>query len=154
VQAIREATLMDRDVIWRPWLGVLALIAIDAGLGFALAGNYRAESWAYKYGLLGASLTPVLFAAVYTITGLRGATKWWTNTLGTSLVFASVTLIPITWPLCWVLWFDNGELAQAWLAWVEVSGPVLSALAWLALCIVFLRIHRDGRNGAGRHGTG
>lgn len=136
--------MLKRAARRRGALLVALLLAAYAGLGFWLSGDGSVESWIFRYGLLGASLIPVLFAAVYTVLGLRGATRWWTNTLGTALVMASLTLVPITWPLAWVFWFDGGNLRQSWLAWVEVSGPVLSALAWLALCVVFLRIHRDG----------
>jgi hypothetical protein len=132
---------------WRTWGTFAVLVCAYGLLGFWLSGDGRAETWIYRYGLLGASLIPLLFAAVYTMLGLRGAAKWWTNTIGTALVGASLTLIPITWPLCWVFWEDGGDLRQSWLAWVEVSGPVLSALAWLGLCAVFLRIYRNRPGG-------
>ena len=136
---------MLQRMTWRTWTPIAVILGAYLGLGFGLSNDGKLESLLYRYGLLGASVMPVLFAAIYTAIGLRGKTKtkWWTNTLGTGLVLASLTLVPITWPLAWVFWFDGGNLRQSWLAWVEVSGPVLSALAWLALCVVFLRTHRD-----------
>ena len=135
---------MLQRMTWRGWTPIAVILGAYLGLGFGLSDDGRLESLLYRYGLLGASVIPVLFAVLYTALGFRGATKWWTNTLGTGLVLASLTLVPITWPLAWVFWFDGGNLRQSWLAWVEVSGPVLSALAWLVLCFIFLRIHRDG----------
>ena len=141
---LRGDRIMLQRMTWRTWTPIAVILGAYLGLGFGLSNDGKLESLLYRYGLLGASVIPALFAVTYTILGFRGAAKWWTNTLGTGLVLASLTLVPITWPLAWVFWFDGGSLRQSWLAWVEVSGPVLSALAWLALCFIFLRTHRDG----------
>lgn len=138
---------MLRLITWRFWAALGVLLAADVGLGFWLHGDTAAETWIYKYGLLGATLIPLLFAAVYTTLGLLGgAAKWWQNDLGAGQVAAALTLVPLAGPFCWAIWFDNGKVAPPWLVWTEVSGAPLTALAWLALCWVFLRIHRD-RNG-------
>ena len=145
---------MLKRMTWRIWTAIAVILGAYAGAGFALAGDGRVETHLYRWGLLGATVIPLVFAATYTAIGIRGgSTRWWTNTLGAGLVFAALTLVPITGPLAWVLWFQNGDLHQSWLAWVEVSGPVLSSLAWLALCYVFLRTHRD-RNGGGSEDAG
>src|SRR5262249_46245275 len=109
--------------------------------------NGAIEEQIYKYGLLAAALAPFVFIGVYAASGNR----FWTNDVGTALVQASLCEVPISGPLAWVFWVNHGVLTSSLLAWVEVSGPVLSALAMLRLCWVFLRIHRDGDGGGGRH---
>jgi hypothetical protein len=92
--------------------------------------------------------------AVYTALGLAGAAKWWTNAIGTALVQAALTLVPVAGPLAWVFWAGNGELHSSWLAWLEVSGPCVSALAWMRLCVLWLRLDRARRLAGGKGGSG
>jgi hypothetical protein len=109
-----------------------------------LRDNGAVEEWLYRVGLTAATVIPVLFAGIYTYFGLTGPAKWWRNPIGTSLVIAALTLVPIAGPLAWVFWVDNGVLTSSWLAWVEVAGPVVSALAWLRLCGLWLWLHSAG----------
>lgn len=132
---------MLRKVTWRSWAGVAVVLAAYVSLGFWLGGNDHVEAMIYKWGLLAATVAPLAFVGVYAASGNR----FWTNDVGTALVQASLCMIPIAGPLAYVFWVDNGMLTGSLLAWVEVSGPVLSTLAMLRLCWVFLRIHRDGK---------
>ena len=130
----------------RPGAVAGAAVAAGAGIwigtGFWLANDGVTETYLYRYGLTVAALAPVVFVLVYTVIGLTGkiAAAWWRSTIGTALVVAALTLVPVTGPLAWVFWFDNGILHQSWLAWLEVSGPCVSALAWLGLAALWLRI--------------
>lgn len=131
---------------WRPWAGIVAGAALWAAAGYWLSGNGAAEAWIFRVGLTVASIAPVAFVAIYTGIGLRGRAEaaWWQDEVGSALVIAALTLVPITWPLAWVFWVDGGNLTQSWLAWLEVSGPCVSAVAWLRLCWVWLRLSRNG----------
>jgi hypothetical protein len=122
--------------------------AIWAGAGFWLSGSGFAEAWLYRIGLTGAAVIPLLFAGIYTWIGMYGrvAAAWWRDEIGTALVIASLTLIPIAGPLAYVFWARGGILTATWLAWLEVSGPCVSALAWLRLCLMWVRI--SGRKDA------
>lgn len=139
-------------VTWRTWAWLAACIGAYAGGGYWLSGNGTVEEWLYRIGLTAAAVAPVLFTIIYTVFGLRGSAKWWRNSIGTALVQAALTLVPIAGPLAYVFWFMGGNLHSSWLAWLEVSGPVVSALAWLRLCVLWLRLHAAGRlprNGSG-----
>lgn len=138
---------MPRRVTWRSWAGLAVALAVYVGLGLWLGHDGAMEALIYKWGLLAATAAPLAFVGVYAATGNR----FWGNDVGTALVQASLCMVPVAAPLAWVFWADGGRLTSSLLAWVEVSGPVLSALAMLRLCWVFLRIHRDGK---GRDGTG
>lgn len=129
---------------WRAAAVIAAGAALWAGAGFWLSGSSAAEAWLYRIGLTVAALAPLLFTAIYTWIGFYGrvAAAWWRDEIGTALVIAALTLVPIAGPLAWVLWKDNGILASAWLTWIEASGPAVSALAWLRLCWMWLRISR------------
>lgn len=132
-------------VTWKSWAWLAALAGIYAGCGFWLSGNGTVEEWLYRIGLTSAAIAPLLFAGIYTAFGLTGAAKWWRNPIGTALVQAALTLVPIAAPLAYTFWADNGMLTSSWLAWIEVSGPVVSALAWLRLCVLWLRLRHAGR---------
>jgi hypothetical protein len=113
-----------------------------------MSSDVTAETWLYKLGLTGAALAPLLFVAIYTWIGLSGRARarWWKDEIGTALAIAALTLVPLAGPLAYVLWWDNGEVAAPWLIWVELSGPLVSALAWLRLCWMWIRIsgRKDG----------
>ena len=132
-----------RLVTWRSYVVAAVLAVVYAALGFWLSGRGDIETWIYRCGLLAATAAPVLFVALYTWAGLfQGRGKWWTNPFGSALVQAALSLVPITAPLAYVFWFDNGMMTESWLAWLEVSGPVISALAWLRLGYIWLYIYR------------
>jgi hypothetical protein len=113
-----------------------------AGTGYWLSSNGSAEAWLFRVGLTGAALAPVLFVAVYTWIGLSGRAPaaWWKDEIGTALVIAALTLVPLAAPLAYTFWLQGGVLTSTWLAWLEVSGPCVSALAWLRLCVMWIRI--------------
>lgn len=136
---------MLKRVTWRSWAALAVLLGAYTGLGFAYGSNGTVEADIYKWGLLAASFAPLVFIAVYTASGA----KWYRNDIGSALVQAALCMIPIAGPLAWVFWVNHGVLTTSLLAWVEVSGPALSALAMLRLCYVFLRIHRDGNGKKG-----
>lgn len=121
-------------------LGIAAGAGIWAGAGFWLAKDGVTEMYLYRYGLTVAALAPVAFVLIYTAIGITGkvAAAWWRTTIGTALVVAALSLVPIAAPLAWVFWFDGGVLHSSWLAWLEVSGPCVSALAWLGLAALWL----------------
>jgi hypothetical protein len=133
-----------RRITWRAWAFTLACVCAYIGLGFWLAGNGTVETWMYRTGLTAAAAVPLAYVGVYTAFGLasdRPAAKWWRTALGSSLVIAALSLVPVAGPLAWVFWMDGGMLTQSWLAWIEVSGPCVSALAWLRVCQLWLRVH-------------
>lgn len=139
---------MLRRVTWRSWAALAVILGAYVGLGFAYGGNGNVEAQLYKWGLLGASLAPLLLILVYSLSGNR----WWGNDVGSAIVQIKLCIVLLTAPLAWVFWAQGGVLKPGFLAWAEVSAPVLVALAMLRLCLVFLRIHRDG-NGAGDSDT-
>jgi hypothetical protein len=139
-----------RRVTWRSWAGLGLVLAAYVGLGFWFGSNGNVEALIYKWGLLAASVAPFALIAVYT----ASRNKWWSNDLGTALVQTALCMIPIAAPLAYVFWVDGGMLTSSLLAWVEVSGPVLSTLAMLRLCWVFARIHRDGNDAPRDDGDG
>lgn len=132
----------------RPGWRLLAVIAIGAAVwaatGFWLSSNGNVEEWLYRIGLTVAALAPLLFVGIYSWIGLYGrvAAAWWKDEVGTALVIAALTLVPLAAPLAYVFWFQGGVLTSTWLAWLEVSGPCVSALAWLRLCWIWLRLSR------------
>lgn len=133
-----------RRVTRRFWAVLAAGIAAYIACGFGFSSNGFVEAWIFRIGLLAASVLPVAFVAIYTWFGLtsdRPAAKWWRTPLGSALVLAAASLVPITWPLTWVFWVNGGVLTNTWLAWFEVSGPVLAALAWARVCVIWLRVH-------------
>lgn len=145
-----------KKVTWRTWTWIAVFVAIYLACGFAYAKNGIVESWLYRIGLTAATIAPLLFIGIYTILGFRGSAKWWLNSLGTALVQAALTLVPIAAPLAWVFWVDGGVLTSSWLAWIEVSGPAVSALAWLRLGILWILIYRNDKakmlnNGSSDH---
>ena len=133
--------MVMRRVAWRSWAVLAAGLAVYAGLGYWFSGRGDIEAWLYRIGLTAAAVLPVVFTAVYTATGAR----WWRNKIGSALVLAALALVPIAGPLAWVFWFDGGVLTSTWLAWLEVSGPVLSALALGRMCWVWAALYRAGK---------
>jgi hypothetical protein len=127
---------------WRLVAGIVTGAVLWGGAGFWLSSNGNVEEWLYRIGLTAAALAPVLFTGIYTWIGLFGnvPAAWWKDEIGTALVIAALTLVPVTWPLAYVFWFQGGVLTSSWLAWLEVSGPCVSALAWLRLCWMWLRL--------------
>jgi hypothetical protein len=98
-----------------------------------------AVTWIFKIGTLGATFAPLLLVAVYTATG----NKWWSNDIGTALVQLAFSIPIITGPLAWAIWLDKGSITGGMIAWMEIAGPVLVALAILRLCYIFIRYHRE-----------
>ena len=130
---------MLRRVTWRSWAvpGTLFVIYIALGLTWTPPG--AVVEWIFKIGTLGTTFIPLLFIGIYTATGNR----FWTNDVGTALVQLALSIPIITGPLAWTSWLDNGSITGGMLAWMEIAGPVLVALAILRLCYVFLRYHRE-----------
>ena len=134
---------MLQRVTWRSWTALAAVLAIYVSLGFWLSGNGGIEEQVYKWGLLAAALAPFAFIGIYAASGNR----FWANNVGSALVQVALCMVPIAGPLAWVFWVDHGLLNSSLLAWIEVSGPVLSALAMARLCWVFIRIQQRDRRG-------
>jgi hypothetical protein len=139
---------MLRRVTWRSWAVIAAALGTYTALGLLLGGNGAVEGALYKWGLLGASLAPLLLILVYTITGNR----WYGNDVGSAIVQVKLCIILFAAPLAWVFFFQGGMLRPGFVAWAEVSAPALVTLALLRLCWVFWRVHRDG-NDATDEGT-
>jgi hypothetical protein len=140
---------MLRRVTWRSWTALAVILGAYTGLGFWFGGNGTVEELLYKWGLLAASLAPLLLIGVYTATGNR----WYANDVGSAIVQIKLCVILLAAPLAWVFWVQGGMLKPGFLAWAEVSAPVLVALAMLRLCWVFIRIHRDGNGSSDEGGT-
>jgi hypothetical protein len=137
---------MLRRVTWRSWAVIAAALGTYTALGLLLGGNGAVEGALYKWGLLGASLAPLLLILVYTITGNR----WYGNDVGSAIVQVKLCIILFAAPLAWVFFFQGGMLRPGFVAWAEVSAPALVTLALLRLCWVFWRVHRTGNgNGSG-----
>jgi hypothetical protein len=136
-----------RAPTWRLWASVGVAVALYCVLGYWLSGSSNAEEWLYRIGLTAATFIPLIFVGVYTYIGLATKTpaKWWRDDIGSSLVIAALSLVPLAAPLAWVFWYDGGNLRSSWVAWLEVSGPCVSALAWLRLCAVWVRTASRGR---------
>lgn len=126
----------------RQWTGLILGIALYVAFGYYWSGNGNIEEWLYRIGLTAATMIPLLFTGIYTFFGLSAgpSAKWWRQSLGTALVLAALSVVPITAPLAIVFWFYHGMLTATWLAWLEVSGPVLSALAWLRITQLWVRM--------------
>lgn len=142
---------MLKRVTWRSWAALSVALGAYVGLGFAYGGNGHAatEAAIYKWGLLAGALAPLVFVTVYAASGA----KPWRNDVGAALIQSALCMIPIAGPLAYVLWVDHGMLTTSLLAWIEVSGPVLSAAAMLRLCWVVMRIQRHGKSGDGDGAT-
>lgn len=132
-----------RRPTWRTAGLVAGGCALYAVLGYWLSSNGQVEEWLYRIGLTAATVVPVAFVAVYTWAGLRGTGAWWTDEIGTALVLAALSVIPVTAPLAWTFWVHGGILRSSWDAWLEVSGPCVTALAWARLCWIWLRLSRQ-----------
>lgn len=130
---------MTRKVTWRSWIALAAALAAYGVLGWWWSGNGTVEEWLYRIGLTAASVLPIAFAVVY---GMRA--KFWKNEIGTAVVLAALSIVPTAAPLAYVFWFNGGMLTSSWLAWLEVSGPALSAIALARMCWIWLRISRAG----------
>ena len=136
---------MLKRTTWRSWTALTVTLGAYGVLGFWLSSSGTAEELLYKWGLLALTIAPLLFIAIYAATGNR----FWQNDVGSALAVLAFGITWTAWPLAYVFWFLHGMLTVSWLAWIEVSGPALVALAILRLCWVFLRIHRDGNGSNG-----
>ena len=125
---------MLRAVTWRAWAVPCVLFAAYIILGLTWTPHGSALEWIYKTGSLGATFAPLLLIAIYGASGNR----FWENDVGLTLVQLAFGISIIAGPL----------------AWLEIAGPVLITLAILRLCFVFLRVHRDGKNGGEDKETG
>lgn len=136
---------MLRSVTWRLFAGMFALLASDVIAGIWLEHNAGVVVWTYRLGLTAATFAPVILLAAYTVSG----NKWWQNDLGSALAVFAFGVAWMSWPLAWAFWFQNGMLTLSWLAWFEVSGPLVVAVSLLWLTAIFIRIRLYRKNGAG-----
>ena len=137
---------MLRRTTWRAWALPGVLFAVYIVLGLTWTPNGSTLEWTYKIGALGATFAPMMLVGVYS-----AAAKWWQNDVGLALVQLAFGIAIIAGPLAWSAWLDGGSITGGMVAWLEIAGPVLVTLAILRLCLVFLRIHRDGN---GKHASG
>ena len=138
---------MLKRATWRSWAlpGGLLAAAVILGLTWNPSGDQA--DWIFKIGTLGATFAPLLLTGIYAASG----NHFWTNTLGTALVQALLSIVVISAPLCWAIWVDHGMITGGLGAWLEVAGPLLAAITILRLCYVFLRIYREGNSTSGSH---
>lgn len=132
-----------RGVTTRFWVVTGVFAGIYALFGFWLSGNGTVEEWLYRLGLTFGALAPLGYAGIYTWFGFssrKPQTQWWKNPLGTAFVIAAMSLDLVFGPLAYVFWFSGGILTATWLAWTEVSGPAVSALAWTWVGCLWVRI--------------
>ena len=141
---------MLRAVTWRAWAVPCVLFAAYIILGLTWTPHGSALEWIYKTGSLGATFAPLLLIAIYGASGNR----FWENDVGLTLVQLAFGISIIAGPLAWASWLDGGSITGGMVAWLEIAGPVLITLAILRLCFVFLRVHRDGKNGGEDKETG
>jgi hypothetical protein len=128
---------MIRSTTARFWAVLIAGLVAYAGLGYWWSGQGNIEEWMYRIGLTTATLLPLVFTGIYSLRA-----KWWKNEIGTAIVLAALSIVPIAFPLAYVFWFDNGLLTASWLAWLEVSGPLLTTLALARMSWIWLRARR------------
>lgn len=132
-----------REVTWRFWAIVLAVLGGYGALGWWWSSNGTVEEWIYRIGLTAATVLPLIFTAVYSTRA-----KWWKNDIGTSIVLAILSIVPTAFPLMYAFWADGGMITASWLGWLEVFGPCLSALALAGASYVWLRTAK-GKNTPG-----
>lgn len=132
-----------RKITRRWWITLGACLGAYIGLGFWLRTNGAFETQLYKWGLLGASIAPLVLVVIYSFSGY----KWWKNDIGSAIVQVKFCIVTLCAPLCWVFFVLHGMLLPGWVAWFEVSAPALVTMAMLRLCWVFMRIRRE----TGRH---
>lgn len=130
-----------KDYLVKNWVYIVLTAVFYAGCGFFLADNGTAETWLYRVGLLACTLVPIFFVSAYTYLGFKGVVKWWVSKVRTAFVQAVLSISIITGPLAYVFWFNHGMLTASWLAWLEVSGPIVCALAWGRFCGYWLAGH-------------
>lgn len=135
---------MLRRVTWRLWAGFAIVLSAYVVLGAWFRANGAMEQPLYKWGLFASTFAPVIMLAGYTVSG----SKWWKNSVGSSLGVVAFAVTWMSWPLAWTFLFWNGVLKPGWVAWTEVSGPAAIALALLWFTWVNLRMDRDARNGS------
>jgi len=129
---------------WRAWAIVMAAAGLYTGLGFWWSSSGTMETWIFKGGLAAATVIALAFIITYTVLGLRSdpariTARWWKTAIGMILVLAASSVFFICWPLAVTFWFYRGDLPPGWLAWAEVSGPCLAAIAWLLATWLWLR---------------
>lgn len=130
-----------RRVTWRLWAGLAIVCVSYVILGIWFKNDGGLEQPLFKWGLIALTFAPVLLLISYTASG----NKWWKNEVGGSLGLLSFGLIWMAWPLAWTFVFWNGLLRPGWVAWTEVSGPAVIALAALWFTWVNVRLDHDRR---------
>lgn len=127
-----------RKVTWYLWagIGIVLTAYIVLGIWFRNYGSF--ENQLFKWGLIALTFAPVILMISYTFSG----SKWWTNQVGSALALLSFGLTWMAWPLAWTFVFSKGVLLPGWVAWTEVSGPALIALAALWFTWVNIRLDR------------
>lgn len=145
---------MLRRITWRFWVAMPLLVIGYVIAGLYLAKNGRLESDVYSWGLVAATVMPVLFTIVTNITTHGG---WRDNDLGLNLVMVQLGVIPFAGILAWVFLFQHGMLTSSMEAWIEIGSPW-----WLAFWLgwrnfIYLRIKREEeieRRASGQSGSG
>lgn len=123
------------------WMLTAVILALYLVGGIWLDKSAALETWLYRIGLTGATLAPIAFIVVYTLTH----NKWWQNDLGTSLARVKLSLVPSFGVLAYVFWFHGGLLNQPYLGWLAVSGPILTTIALTYQAVIFGRISLRNR---------
>lgn len=126
-----------REITWCFWGTLLFGLAAYGLLGWWWSSNGTVEEWIYRIGLTAATALPIIFTVVYSTQA-----KWWKNDIGTAIICAVLSIVPTAGPLAFAFWRDGGIITASWLAWLEVSGPCLTALALGWASYVWLRTAR------------
>ncbi|HEY7432003.1 MAG TPA: hypothetical protein VH641_14875 [Streptosporangiaceae bacterium] len=138
-----------RRIGWPFWAALAA-----AAAGWVVAGicwGGRADgNLLYNIAAITACAAALLFIGVYTVLGVTGPAKWWRNDLGSLLVLAVASQLPMTGTITWAVLFHGGLVNTLPLAWALIGGTWASALVILALTAVWLRINLASRKDPGR----
>ena len=140
-----------RRVTWRFWVPALTALAVYFFLGSWAGFQNRWDDDIYKWGLTAVVAVVMVFVLAYTAYGLavKGSARWWKTDLGTSLVVVTLAMLPWAGGLAWVFWFQNGLLHPGTLAWIEISGPLIEAVAVAWRSYVWLRVAEYKRRSDG-----
>jgi hypothetical protein len=126
----------------KAWVVAGVLTAAWVLLGFQFDTS-SALSWLPKVVFTLSTLAPLLFLILYTILGLTGSAKWWTNDVGTNVAWLMVALIIEHGLICWAVVFNHGALHSPALAWAYVGSQLASALIVIWRGVIWTRAARS-----------
>lgn len=135
-----------RAIRWPFWAILGAGFAAWLVLGLTLPQSVNLND-VFNVAAVATFLAAALFIVVWTVAGLTGPRKWWTNNVGTYLVLAAASVLCIVGPIAYAVAFHHGVLNTWWLAWCYVGGHFLAAAVWALLGWLWVRQSVNGSPG-------